>query len=189
MWEIVKRPGYFGKHRDEKFKAWDEQYGKGNWRIVWATGNSLGEGFVDFHGACALYEDAYFKFISENSSVFRQLIDDASEVYDVESSDVDSGLDYMKQQLNRTHIQDIAIRRCLVRMGVWFRGKELIRIRQELGKHPLSITLSPGRVPFHRLGSIFQPELTGWWHPQTVEAFYQSNKFLQAKHSVKQNLD
>ncbi len=181
MWKTVDRPGYFGKHRDEKYQAWDRQYGKGNWRIVWKAGES----YVDFHGVCALYEDAYLAFFSANFSICWQLIKEASEVYDIDPSDVESGLDYSKQRLNRTHIQDIAIRRCLVRAGVWFQGKELIRIRQEQGTHPLSITLSPGRVPFHRPDLIVLPELTGWWHPETVEAFYQSNKFLQ----VKQNPD
>lgn len=50
------------------------------------------------------------------------------------------------------HLEDIAIRRCLVRLGLWFRGDQLVR-----------------------------PEWSGWWLPGSVESFYQSNKFLLAR--------
>lgn len=176
-WITVERPGYLGKHRDEKYQEWDEKYGKGNWRLVW----KVGETFVDFLGVCALYEDAYFEFLRNNSDILSQLITEASNVYDDEPSNVESGLDYTKQETPRTHIQDIAIRRSLIRLGLWFRGKELIRIRQEKGRHPLSITLSPDQVPFHRPDLIEKPELERWWHLGTVESFYQSNRVLQVK--------
>ena len=176
-WIAVERPGYLGKHRDEKFKEWDEKYGKGNWRLAWKAG----ETFVDFLGVCALYEDSYFEFLRNNPAILNQLITEASNVYDDEPSNVESGFDYAKQETKRTHIQDIAIRRSLIRMGFWFRGRELIRIRQEKGTHPLSVTLSPGRVSFYRPDFIERPELKGWWCPATVESFYQSNRFLQIK--------
>ncbi len=92
---------------------------------------------------------------------------------------MNSGLDYTKQETKRTHIQDIAIRRSLIRLGKWFEGSELIRIRQEKGNHPLSMTLSPGRVPFHSPLLIIDPEIKGWWDSGTVESFYQSNRYLQ----------
>lgn len=173
----VERPGFLGKRRDEKYRQWDEKYGKGNWRLAW----KVGEMFVDFLGVCALYEDAYFAFLREHYNVRRMLMAEASDVYDNELSNVESGLDYTKQETSRTHIQDIAIRRSLIRMGLWFRGRELIRIRQDKGMHFLSVILSPGRVSFHRPEFIEVPELKGWWHPKTVESFYQSNKVLQVK--------
>lgn len=176
-WLTVERPSYLGKNRDKKYQQWNEKYGKDNWRLAW----QVGEIFVDFLGVCALYEDAYFEFLTNNPSILKQLISQASEVYDDELSNVNSGFDYKKQETKRTHIQDIAIRRSLIRMGRWFHGEELIRIRQEKGTHLLSVTLSPGRVPFHRSDLIKQPEIEGWWHLKTVEAFYQSNRFLQTK--------
>lgn len=176
-WIIVERPGYLGKHREERHQEWNEKYGKGNWRLVWKVGKI----FVDFLGACALYEDAYMKFLRNNPKVLHTLINKASNVYDDAPSNVNSVFDYTKQESRRTHLQDIAIRRSLLRLGLWFMGKELIRIRQERGTHPLSMILSPGRVPFHRPDLIVQPEVIKWWHPGTVESFYQSNRFLQAK--------
>jgi len=176
-WTTLERSGYLGKHKLEKYQQWDGIYGKGNWRLAWKVGNV----FVDFLGACALYEDAYFNLLKTHDPIRNQLIAEASNVYDDEPSNVNSGFDYTKQETERTHIQDIAIRRSLIRLGLWFKGTELIRIRQEKGTHPLSMTLSPGRVPFHLPELVEKPETLGWWYPETVESFYQSNKYLQRR--------
>ena len=179
-WIKVGRPGYFGKYRDKRFQEWNEEYGEGNWRLVW----KVGEIFVDFLGVCALYEDAYYEFLRSHPEILEHLIADGINVYDDEVSNVKSGFDYLKQETQRTHIQNIAIRRALIRMGLWFKGKELIRIRQEKGTHPLSITLSPGRVPFHKPELIQREEIKGWWNTETVESFYQSNRYLQIKAEI-----
>src|SRR3989338_3993968 len=138
-WLTVERQGYLGARREEKHREWDATYGKGNWRLVWKAGESA----VEYLGVCALYEDAYFSFLCNEPLILHQLIHEASDVYDDELSNVHSGLDYTKQETSRTHIQDIAIRWCLVRMGVWFRGPKFMRIRSTQGTHPLSPVLSP----------------------------------------------
>lgn len=177
QWKMVGRPGYLGKERDERYAQWDRAYGVGVWRLVW----KFGEVVTDFTGACAIYEDAYHCFLERNLRIRRRLIKEARDIYDDAPSNVDSCLDYTKQETARTHVQDIAIRRSLVRMGLRFQGSNLIQIRDKLGDHPLSLVLSPGRVPFHRCDLIEQPELQGWWRPASVEAFYQSNRYLQVK--------
>ena len=177
VWTPVERPGYFGKHREKRYHEWNQKYGKENWRIVW----KIGDAYVDFLGTCRLYEDAYYAFLAANRDVLEQLIKEACEIYDDEPSNLQSRFNYLKQETQRTHIQDIAIRRCVIRFGLWFCGRKLIRIRQEKGNHSISITLSPGRVPFHKVELIEKPELIGWWLPGTVESFYQSNKYLQVK--------
>jgi hypothetical protein len=178
-WADIERPGYLGRHRDERYKEWDAMYGPGNWRIVW----KLGDETLDFQGACAVYEEAYYQFLKKNQSTLRTLIDDAANVYDDAPSNVFSGVDYTKQETGRTHIQDIAIRNALARLGLQFRGMWLIQIRDKEGTHPLSTVLSPGRVPMHDNGIIQQPELRGWWDKGSVESFYQSNKVLQKRAS------
>jgi hypothetical protein len=90
-------------------------------------------------------------------------------------------LDYTVQETGRTHVQDIAIRRVVARLGRQFEGDQLIQIRDALGDHPLSMALSPGQVPFHRPDVILLPEIEGWWLPGSVESFYQSNKLLQRR--------
>jgi hypothetical protein len=175
IWQTVERPGYFGRHRDEKYRGYDQQYGASNWRIAWQIGERVG----GLEEAVMLYEDAYFAFMKGNSAMIDQLVAEALDVYDDSPSNVQSRLNYLAQETNRTHLQDVAIRRCLVRLGRCFQGQKLIQIRDALGDHPLSLVLSPGQVPFHRPELILQPELEGWWLPSSVEAFYQSNKLLQ----------
>jgi hypothetical protein len=128
-----------------------------------------------------LYEDAYLAHLQANQDQLLILVNGACDVYDDAPSNVTSGLDYQAQETSRTHLQDIAIRRCLVRLGHWFQGSELIRIRDDQGDHPLSLKLSPGRVLFHRPDLIILPELIGWWESGSVESFYQSNKQLQVR--------
>ncbi|HLM83728.1 MAG TPA: hypothetical protein VK254_00760 [Candidatus Bathyarchaeia archaeon] len=175
-WISKETPGYLGKRRDKKYTEWNALYGEGNWRLVHVFGGAV----LNFLGVCAVYEDAYFEFLKGNPYVMCQLVE-ARDVWDDAESNVLSGFDYMKQETGRTHIQDIAIRRSVARMGCRFQGKELIRIRDKEGPHPLSLILSPGRVPFHRAGLIVKPELEGWWLPRSVESFYQSNRVLQVR--------
>ncbi|MBP9864095.1 hypothetical protein KBC54_01430 [Patescibacteria group bacterium] len=184
-WNDEGRPGYFGPKRDEILRGWDRQYGPGRWTLAWKI--PVSSFFTDYLGACAIYEDAYFMYLMTHLNVLNELVCRASNVYDVDPSDVQSGLDYRAQQHDRTHVQDIAIRRALTRLGMWFFGRELIQIRyhkQIKGKSqvdPLSIALNPGSIPFH------QPELLEkpftlihdkWYDPKSVEAFYQFNKHL-----------
>jgi len=177
-WVDVCRPGYLGRHKREKYAQWDAKYGKGNWRLVWKADGKL----LDFVGTCAMYEDAYFNFLKRNPKIIKTLINDASDVYDDSPTNIQSCFDYKVQETNRTHVQDIAIRRSVRRLGLAFRGKRPIRIRASIGKHPLSRLLSPGKVPFHRPELIIKPEVRGsWWDASSTEAFYQSNKFLQSR--------
>jgi hypothetical protein len=180
VWNTVGRPGYFGGHRDEKYQEYDELYGNGRWRIAW----QLNERQCGAAEAVMVYEDAYFNFLTASSDVVDRLVREARDVYDDQESNVLSSLDYACQETERTHLQDIAIRRSLVRLGVDFRGTRLIQIRGASGTppvHPLSHLLYPGQVPFHRPEWILNPAIEGWWQPGSVEAFYQSNKLLQRK--------
>ena len=74
-WESIGRPGYLGKHRDNKHFLWNQLYGEGNWRLAW----NVGERFVDKAGAYVLYEEAYFQFFAKNMNYAHRLIKDACE--------------------------------------------------------------------------------------------------------------
>lgn len=179
-WTVAERPGYFGRHRDAKHAEYDQRYGVGNWRIVWKVGSN----YFTFEEEVLLYEDAYFEYLRRHKGLKAALILGASDVYDDSLSNIESGLDYSKQETERTHIQDIALRRCVRRFGEHFRGEELIQIRDREGSHELSMLLSPGQVPFHLPHLIENPQLEGWWKPFSVESFHQSNKVLQIKAQV-----
>lgn len=184
-WRDAGRPGYLGSKRDEMYSGWDHLYGRGRWMLGWKLRQEL---YTDYLGACALYEDAYFIFLTRvTPETLESLIRRASNVYDVDPSDVDSKLDYHVQQHGRTHVQDIAIRRVLIRLGRWFQGDQCIQIRfhkQIPGKSPvdrLSLLLNPGSVPFHMPELIewpFGSGTTEWYQSHSVEAFYQFNKHL-----------
>jgi hypothetical protein len=184
-WQRLERPGYFGAQREERYVQYDERYGRGNWRLAWQIGERLG----GFDEAVMLYEDAYVMYLSQRIDLLEQLVREAGDVYDDAPSNAASGLDYRCQETGRTHIQDIALRRSLVRLGRQFMGESLIQIRGQGGTlpiHPLGLALCPSRVPFHRPEWIIQPALEGWWlddlgGDQSVEAFYQSNKWLEAR--------
>lgn len=177
LWQVIERPGYFGSRRDEIQRGYDARYGRGNWRLAWR----VGEAETDWSGMVMLYEDAYYHFLMEHPQVLAELLETASDVYDDSPSNLASGLDYARQESGRTHVQDIAIRRVVLRLGRRFHGPTPVQIRDSLGEHPLSMTLSPGQVPFHRPELIERPELAGWWLPGSVESFYQSNKTLQVR--------
>ncbi len=184
-WKLVDNTsqGYVGKHRNDLWAERDGKYGKGNWRTIWLVQGN----YLEYVEACRLYEDAYFEYFKKRPELLDHLLEVASDVYDDDPSNVESGLDYKKCGAVRTHIQDIAIRNCLKRFGREFKGNKLIQIRDRVGEHPLSLALSPGQVPFHK------PELASfpdnleeirnkaWWLPLSVEDFYQRAKRLVVK--------
>ncbi len=181
MWKAVDenqgRVGYLGKRKEEKYAEWDKLYGPKNWRLIWKWGYRN----LNFIKLCEIYEAAYYLFLKSHPEVLNELISETSDVYDDAVTNVYSGFEYTKQETGRTHIQDISIRRVVHKLGKKFGGNKLIRIRHDRGDHPLSMTLSPGIVPFHKPGRILIPWLTGWWHAGTVECFYQSNRILQIR--------
>lgn len=175
---MIEQPGYFGRHREERYKEYDAQFGgRTNWRIAWRLSTGL---ILDFLGMCKLYEDSYYFLLRDNPEIAKELITTARDVYDDAESNVWSGLNYQLQETNRTHVQDIAIRNAILRLGLEFKGERLLRIRDKDGDHPLSLTLSPGHVLFHAPHLLIQPEIEPrWWEKGSVESFYQSNKVVQ----------
>ncbi len=173
-WQTIDRPSYFGKQRDEKFRAYDARYGKDKWRIAWTWLHQT----IDFQTACMLYEDGYYQDSFTRTQVWDDLLHSASDVYDYSLEDMAAGIDYQIQNGQGTHLQDIAIRRVVLRRGWKFEGTEPVQVRGRngWGKH-----LSPGHVPFHMPENIVVPHITGWWDDSSIEDFYQSNKVLQIR--------
>lgn len=180
IWQTIERPGQLGKKRDELFTLWNKEYGKNNWRIAWEFGKLV----LEKKEAIQIYEDAYYEFFKNNPEKLNHLITIASDIYDTDPENVNSYLDYEKQETPDNHIHDIAIRRSLIRLGTWFKGKELIRIRWKIIENR---DYDPGKVPFHRQELIAKEEIKdyngwgAWWLPNTVEDWYQRNKVLQIR--------
>lgn len=170
-WIFLNRPGYAGARKRSRQRRLDTLFGIGNHRTfhVW-------EGrILDRAGACLLYEEAYFRHVSANPSELEWLVGNHCQVVDNALTNVDSGFDYAVQEAESTHLQDIAIRRVLLRLGRWFTGDAVLQVR---GRKTTGYRLNPGRVPFHRPEMIVQPGIEGWWDEGSVEDFWQSNKVV-----------
>jgi len=174
-WRTLERPGYFGKKRDELHSSWDQQYGPGNWRIAYVWGQQV----ITREIALRIYEDAYFLFFQANPDKLAWITSEALNVYDTDPSNVQAGLSYDHQETPNNHVHDVSIRRAILRLGETFRGNRLIRVRW---KDSEGYEINPGVVPFHLPGRIAVPKVEGWWFPDSIEDFYQSNKVLQIKH-------
>jgi hypothetical protein len=176
-WTSIERPGYFGRQRDRKINGYNTTYGEGYWRLVWI----LDDKEMDFVQACKeAYEESYFQYLKDRPKdldficCFGECIDNAP-------TNIQSGLDYSKQEAFSTHIQDIAVRNVLHRLGLKFNGPlgSVLTIRT---KDSNGFRFGPGNVPFYDPTKITQPSLIPTWgNPGTVEDFWQSNKWLQVK--------
>lgn len=178
-WLTIGRPGYAGMGGKDRAAKLDEHFGPGNWRAMhlW-NGRELSR-----PEALELYEEGYFRFFHANTEVLDWLCATANEVYDIEPSNIGSGEDYFKQDSSAVHLQDIAVRRCLKRLGWSFKGDQPVQIR---GRNSEGYRLNPGVVPFHEPAAIIEPSLSRgkWWNKGSIEDFWQSNKILQVKSDV-----
>lgn len=187
MWTKVERPGYFGRRRDQKVAELNARFGEGKWELRWVidysgfpqlkpTGDRTD--FYSFEEACRLlYEESYFRYLSQREDEvaficsFGQCIDNAP-------TNVQSGFDYTKQEAFSTHIQDIAVRNTLRRLGKWFTGPA-DRILVIRSKDSDGYRFGPGNIPFSWPTLITTPSMApSWANPGSVEDFWQSNKWI-----------
>ncbi len=180
-WRNVERPGYFGRRRDLRHAQFDAQHGVGNWRLAWlipgfGTDTPLTLSFVQ---ACkVVYEESYFQHLKDRPADL-DFICEFTECMDNAPTNVHSGLDYAAQEAYSTHIQDIAVRNVLAKLGRVFMGKrtELLVIRSVDSN---GYQFGPGNVPLYRPEIITRPSLCPTWASRdSVEDFWQSNKWLQ----------
>jgi len=177
---LEKRPSYLGKKRDAFTSDMNEKYGKGNWDFAW----KVGDDYWPFKKAIFLYEGAYFVEMLHEFDFWNGVLQEYSECYDNNVSNVASGLDYSKQENESNHYQDIAVRRCMLLLGLKFGDSKKPLMWARHNSEDDGSYLSPGRIKFHRPELIEQPELTGWWEPASTEAWYQSNKHIRIKENA-----
>ena len=190
MWETIDRPGYFGEKRNELQEGFDNQYGKGNWRIAWEFGKIV----VPRSEALQLYEDGYYENFKAKPELLEWLVSNFSNVFDTAPSNVEAGFSYDIQETASNHLHDVAIRKAVFRRGVWFSGDRLLEVRSYNAE---GWKLSPCNIPFHLPKMIYQGQTKykgevrdlaanpPWWITKgvknSVEEFYQQNKLLQVK--------
>ncbi len=191
IWKTINNisPGYVGSRRNQEWVKRDRKYGHGNWQMAWLVNGKQ----LDYYEACKLYEESYYKYFIQRPELLATLLHEARNIYDDNPQNVRAGRDYRNRGNIRTHIQDTTIRNCIKRFGKKFHGKRLIQIRDRIGKHPLSLALSPGQVPFYDQNLLSNPSnlkkmhRTAWWLPGSVEDFYQRAKRLCVNKYAKKN--
>lgn len=177
VWKREFRPGFFGRRRDEKIAELNAKYGKGNWDLQWDfDGQMLG-----FNEACMFaYETAYLEwFMARPDEV--DFVCSFGECIDNAMSNIQSGVDYTKQEAFSTHIQDIAVRNVLCNLDRWFEGPadRILVIRSADSE---GYKYGPGNIPFHLPEMIHQPsKCPKWANIGSTEDFWQSNKYLVTK--------
>jgi hypothetical protein len=171
-WKVVDQPGFFGNKRFEKIARYNIDYGEDNWKIAWKWNDR----WLENSDAHTIYTQAYFYDSISRESLWKKLLKRASDVYDNSESNVDSGTDFAMQENQSVHLQDIAIRKVLEMRDWEFQGGELVQIRNH--KQWGGRNFSPGKVAFHMPDYIAERRVIGWWDKDSIEDFYQSNKFL-----------
>lgn len=176
IWVNDHRPGYFGRRRDEKHAFLNTAFGgPDKWRLAWVTSDVA----LEFAPACVrFYEESYFRYLEKRPGDVVWICSHG-ECVDNALTNVASGCDYTKQEAFSTHIQDIAVRNVLRRLGLRFEGpaEKLLVIR---GQDSNGHRFGPGNVPFMDPTLITQPSLVPkWGSVGSVEDFWQSNKWVQ----------
>lgn len=184
QWRNDRRPGFFGRRKNEIIAGLNARWGKDNWRLVWLYGPAdleTGAHWCTFQEACKFfYEESYYRYLRMNPADVR-FICEYRECYDNAESNIESGLDYTKQESYSTHIQDIAMRNAMRRLGAFFTGAngKLLQIR---GATTDGFRFGPGNLPYFAPETIISPSLRPEWALQhSVEDFWQSNKIIQVR--------
>lgn len=185
-WELLNRPGYFGRRRDEKIAALDAVWGKGKWGLRWIVKFPSPDVTApdevlqyDFATACKFfYEESYYRYLKARPEDV-DFICSFGECIDNAETNVESGLDYDKQEAFSTHIQDIAVRNVLVRLGRKFEDPNRAKLLVIRSQSDNGYRFNPGNIPFFDKDQILTPSLSPRWAQQgSVEDFWQSNKFI-----------
>lgn len=187
LFVTVEHPGYAGKRKDDQIALWNQEYGEGNWRLVW----ELADGEVlDYEGVFwKVYVPGYVRYFLDHPDEALFLTANFSYAYDKEQIDRDAAFDpyalYDKPgHPNQFH--NVALNIALEYfLGLPFKGTRPIQVRE--GKpgtpnhlQPEGYLWSPGRIATVRPELI--PEgIEGWWNKGTIEDLYQSAKVLQVR--------
>lgn len=173
-WAILDRPGYAGRKKTLRRTELENKFGKDNWKIAHLVDGKL----LSREEALAYFEEGYYQFLKKNPELLDWLILTAQDIYDTDPSNIDSKFDYSIQETEAAHLNDIAIRRVIKRLGKEFQGSKLLQVH---GVDSEGFILTSGQVPFHKLDLIYSPQIKGWWSKNSIEAFWQSNKVLAVK--------
>lgn len=177
-YRAVLRVGYLGAGRDKFVGRMDKLFGADNWTIGYLVDGKP----ISRDEALALYQKSYTNFLKSNPEFTERLLKEARDVYDTNTSNIESGFDWHHQEDTKSHLQDIAVRRAVRDLGREFTGAKLLQIRGQESDLP---ELNPGKVPFVLAECILRARqyVAPWIQFGSVEDFWQNNKFVFLKPS------
>ena len=188
QWITVERPGYFGKKRAEFEKRWNEEYGEGNWKLVWETprGNVL-----DYDGIIQEYIEGYAEYFRSHLDEAEYVTSNFSYCYDKEMVSKDEAFDPYARYNRPGHVNqfhNVAMNIALEKvLGMPFKGEVPLKVRAAKPgtpkeEWPLGWHWQPGLIPSAHPEEIFDMDFEGqWWDKGSIEDFYQCNKALQIR--------
>lgn len=153
--------GDLGKERDNFLGKVTRTVGKGNW--YWAF--NVKKKFYSWEFGFQLYEDAIWQYLRSNPVLLQSLVRDNVDVFQINRFDIEAGLSYKIQTQNTDHYNDIAIRRCLVRFGINFQGKDLFDLK--------STSYCHSKIPFHLPHLINKPD-----EIKSVKSWLETNRYI-----------
>jgi len=167
------RTGHLGPRRLSFERYMNQNFGEGKWGFE----HLLNGKKVDFSEILGLYEEAYVAYFRNNSELVDWLVKNYRDVYDTSPSNVESGEDYQIQETLQAglHLQDVAIRRALRKLGKTFQGDRLLQVR---GKESEGYCLSPGQLPMLPNYCNYKYLPRGWWKRNSIECWYQATRVV-----------
>ena len=187
-WVTVERPGYFGKRKEELEAKWNNEYGEGNWRLVWETPQGQ---ILTFDEVFTMYIAGYTEYFRLHPDEALYLTDNYSYAYDKDPITEEEAFDprALFEKLGRPNqFHHVALNTALKELGLTFKGKEPIQVRAgKLGTDsdnwPAGWQWQPGLIPainpeMIRDDVVFEAR---WWNDGSIEDLYQSCKALQVK--------
>lgn len=160
MLEFIQVKKY-GWERKEFIQDLSKKVGDSNWYWVFKVNNKL----YSHNLGLQMYEDAYYQMFKNDISDVKELIEKYHNIYMYESADTKVSLDYHKRTI-KDYYQDIAVRRCLIRFGIWFKGEsDLFKIH--------GTKLNDKHVPFHLPHLIDRPDSS-----KSARSWLDSNRLI-----------
>jgi hypothetical protein len=136
MIDIIKVSDLKNK-RDSFIEKVNKTVGEGNWFWVFYIGKQM----YSLQLGLQIYEDSFYHHLMKNFVSLKDLLKNNKNVFVHSYQDLESGLDYKTQKGKSDHYNDIAIRRCVARMGLKFNGNNNYCVSNTL--------FCETKVPFH----------------------------------------
>lgn len=137
MLQFIPAPN-LGKKRNQFIALLNKKVGVGNWYWAYQFKDAK---LYSWNLGIQLYEDAFWLFFKNNLTLLKEVVKNYGDVIVFDKTDLKSGLDYKIQSQQADHYEDIAIRRCLRRFGIWFKGEDLLKLPDSKFKEK--------KIPFH----------------------------------------